>query len=77
MVYFRSGYWPQHFVDAWPLRQQMERAEAVKCPSAPAQLAGMKKAGEMDHLNPLDDSPFYSYESLCEIPFGLFSLYVT
>ncbi|CAL1163782.1 unnamed protein product [Cladocopium goreaui] len=47
VVYFRSGYWPQHFVDAWPLRQQMERAEAVKCPSAPAQLAGMKKVQQL------------------------------
>ena len=44
MVYFRSGYWPQHFAAAWHTRQLLERSEAVKCPSAPAQLAGMKKA---------------------------------
>lgn len=50
VVYFRAGYWPDHFdpEDAcWAVRKSMEVAEAVKCPSAPAQLAGMKKVQQM------------------------------
>ncbi|CAK8997917.1 Glutathione synthetase (GSH synthetase) (GSH-S) (Glutathione synthase) [Durusdinium trenchii] len=47
VAYFRSGYWPQHFEGAWLCRQQLERSEAAKCPSAPAQLAGMKKVQQL------------------------------
>lgn len=50
VVYFRSGYWPGQFEPAeacWQIREDMERAEAVKCPSAPAQLSGMKKVQQL------------------------------
>ncbi|CAJ1447127.1 unnamed protein product, partial [Effrenium voratum] len=47
VAYFRSGYWPQHFEGAWEARRVVELSEAVKCPSAPAQLAGMKKVQEL------------------------------
>ncbi|CAE7360354.1 gss, partial [Symbiodinium sp. CCMP2456] len=48
VAYFRSGYWPNHFTDgAWEARAMIERSEAVKCPSAPAQLAGMKKVQQL------------------------------
>eukprot|EP00434_Breviolum_minutum_P046303 symbB.v1.2.041796.t1/scaffold8650.1/size5493/1 len=47
VAYFRSGYWPQHFDNAWRSRHDVERSEAVKCPSAPAQLAGMKKVQQL------------------------------
>ena len=43
MCYFRAGYWPEHF-ELWETRELLELSAAVKCPSAPAQLAGMKKA---------------------------------
>jgi len=50
VAYFRSGYWPQQFSPAeecWQAREALEASEAVKCPSAPAQLAGMKKVQQL------------------------------
>jgi len=50
VAYFRSGYWPGHFSPAeacWAAREAIEVSEAVKCPSAPAQLAGMKKVQQL------------------------------
>merc|ERR1719362_41266 len=50
VAYFRSGYWPEQYNPAeecWEARELIERSEAVKCPSAPAQLAGMKKVQEV------------------------------
>mmetsp|Transcript_83089 Transcript_83089/g.193020 ORF Transcript_83089/g.193020 Transcript_83089/m.193020 type:complete len:456 (+) Transcript_83089:2-1369(+) len=50
VAYFRSGYWPGHFdplEPCWEVRKLMEFSEAVKCPSAPAQLAGMKKVQQL------------------------------
>mmetsp|Transcript_92010 Transcript_92010/g.256329 ORF Transcript_92010/g.256329 Transcript_92010/m.256329 type:complete len:563 (+) Transcript_92010:63-1751(+) len=49
VAYFRSGYWPAHFTSeaCWKARELIEASEAVKCPSAPAQLAGMKKVQQM------------------------------
>lgn len=44
VCYFRAGYWPEHLKDSWHTRELLELSAAVKCPSAPAQLAGMKKA---------------------------------
>jgi len=42
IIYFRSGYWPEHYEGHWDLRLKMEQGYAVKCPSAPSQLSGMK-----------------------------------
>jgi len=50
VAYFRSGYWPEQYNPAeacWETRELIERSEAVKCPSAPAQLAGMKKVQQV------------------------------
>jgi len=50
VAYFRSGYWPDHFQPlqaCWEARKAIEVSEAAKCPSAPAQLAGMKKVQQM------------------------------
>jgi len=61
VVYYRSGYWPDHYYgnrvnpltqktekeSYWPLRTMLERSRAAKVPSAPAQLAGMKKIQQL------------------------------
>mmetsp|Transcript_12759 Transcript_12759/g.28185 ORF Transcript_12759/g.28185 Transcript_12759/m.28185 type:complete len:614 (+) Transcript_12759:26-1867(+) len=50
VAYFREGYWPGHFdplEKCWAAREALEIAEAAKCPSAPAQLAGMKKVQQL------------------------------
>ncbi|CAK0860906.1 unnamed protein product [Prorocentrum cordatum] len=50
VAYFREGYWPGQFCPAeecWTARETIEISEAVKCPSAPAQLAGMKKVQQL------------------------------
>eukprot|EP00933_Yihiella_yeosuensis_P060185 TRINITY_DN6233_c0_g1_i1.p1 TRINITY_DN6233_c0_g1~~TRINITY_DN6233_c0_g1_i1.p1 ORF type:complete len:560 (-),score=118.96 TRINITY_DN6233_c0_g1_i1:291-1970(-) len=50
VAYFRSGYWPgnyEPFEQCWAAREAIEESAAVKCPSAPAQLAGMKKIQEL------------------------------
>lgn len=50
VAYFRSAYWPGQFSpleESWAVREDIEIAEAVKCPSAPAQLAGMKKVQQL------------------------------
>jgi len=50
VAYFRSGYWPEQFTpkeECWDARERIEVSEAVKCPSAPAQLAGMKKVQQL------------------------------
>eukprot|EP00928_Gymnodinium_smaydae_P079853 TRINITY_DN63688_c0_g1_i1.p1 TRINITY_DN63688_c0_g1~~TRINITY_DN63688_c0_g1_i1.p1 ORF type:complete len:609 (+),score=170.63 TRINITY_DN63688_c0_g1_i1:39-1829(+) len=53
VAYFRSGYWPGQFGVGddkelcWKAREAIERSDAVKCPAAPAQLAGMKKVQQL------------------------------
>eukprot|EP00392_Amoebophrya_sp_AT5.2_P010101 g10154.t1 len=49
-VYFRSGYWPEHYhnplnptVTFWSVRYFLEKSRAVKVPSCVGQLIGMKK----------------------------------
>ena len=44
VVYFRSTYVPTDFTDQriWDLRLLLEQSQAIKCPSLPYQLAGMK-----------------------------------
>merc|ERR1712137_1440138 len=47
---FRSG-WSSGSIDlfdtSWAAREAIETSEAVKCPSAPAQLAGMRKVQQV------------------------------
>lgn len=45
VVYLRAGYGPQDYSDesAWEGRFQIERSNAIKCPSILTQLAGAKK----------------------------------
>lgn len=50
VAYFRTGYWPCNYEPSdacWRVREAIERSEAVKCPSVPAQLAGMKKVQQL------------------------------
>eukprot|EP00927_Polykrikos_kofoidii_P051298 TRINITY_DN45093_c0_g1_i1.p1 TRINITY_DN45093_c0_g1~~TRINITY_DN45093_c0_g1_i1.p1 ORF type:complete len:614 (-),score=105.87 TRINITY_DN45093_c0_g1_i1:47-1822(-) len=50
VAYFREGYWPDQFEPVepcWAAREAIEASEAVKCPSAPAQLSGMKKVQQL------------------------------
>ncbi|CAG8972016.1 hypothetical protein HYALB_00008301 [Hymenoscyphus albidus] len=49
VVYFRAGYGPSDYPDtsAWQARLQIERSNAVKCPSILTQLAGAKKVQQV------------------------------
>jgi glutathione synthetase len=49
VVYFRAGYGPQDYPDAtaWQARLQIERSNAIKCPSILTQLAGAKKVQQV------------------------------
>ncbi|CAD6447609.1 6680fcbc-77e5-4a91-bd45-e079c4a91c22 [Sclerotinia trifoliorum] len=49
VVYLRAGYGPQDYADesAWEGRFQIERSNAIKCPSILTQLAGAKKVQQV------------------------------
>jgi glutathione synthetase len=49
VVYFRAGYGPSDYPDekAWKARLQIERSNAIKCPSILTQLAGAKKVQQV------------------------------
>ena len=49
VVYFRAGYGPGDYSDgnAWKARLQIERSNAIKCPSILTQLAGAKKVQQV------------------------------
>jgi glutathione synthetase len=49
VVYFRAGYGPGDYPDstAWDARLQIERSNAIKCPSILTQLAGAKKVQQV------------------------------
>jgi len=49
VVYFRAGYGPGDYPneDAWKARHQIERSNAIKCPSILTQLAGAKKVQQV------------------------------
>jgi glutathione synthetase len=49
VVYYRSGYGPGDYPDAsaWQGRLQIERSNAIKCPSILTQLAGAKKVQQV------------------------------
>jgi len=49
VVYFRAGYGPGDYAgdDAWKARLQIERSNAIKCPSILTQLAGTKKVQQV------------------------------
>ncbi|KAG0652334.1 Phytochelatin synthetase [Hyphodiscus hymeniophilus] len=49
VVYFRAGYGPGDYPDskAWQARLQIERSNAIKCPSILTQLAGAKKVQQV------------------------------
>jgi glutathione synthase len=49
VVYFRAGYGPQDYPDptAWQARLQIERSNAIKCPTILTQLAGAKKVQQV------------------------------
>ena len=49
VVYFRAGYGPGDYPDpsAWDGRLQIERSNAIKCPSVLTQLAGAKKVQQV------------------------------
>ncbi|ESZ93851.1 glutathione synthetase-like protein [Sclerotinia borealis F-4128] len=49
VVYLRAGYGPQDYLDelAWEGRFQIERSNAIKCPSILTQLAGAKKVQQV------------------------------
>lgn len=49
VVYFRAGYGPQDYPNekAWKARLQIERSNAIKCPSILTQLAGAKKVQQV------------------------------
>ncbi|RKF59496.1 Glutathione synthetase large chain [Erysiphe neolycopersici] len=49
VVYFRAGYGPLDYPDqsAWDGRFQLERSNAIKCPSILTQLAGSKKVQQV------------------------------
>lgn len=57
VVYFRSVYDPSDFPDAssWEARLQIERSNAIKCPSILTQLAGAKKVQQV-LATPTNDS---------------------
>ena len=49
VVYFRAGYGPADYPDesAWRARLQIERSNAIKCPTILTQLAGSKKVQQV------------------------------
>ncbi|KAK6585512.1 hypothetical protein PZA11_002239 [Diplocarpon coronariae] len=49
VVYYRSGYGPEDYRDdsAWKSRFQIERSNAIKCPTILTQLAGAKKVQQV------------------------------
>jgi len=49
VVYFRAGYGPGDYPDksAWQARLQIERSNAIKCPTILTQLAGAKKVQQV------------------------------
>jgi glutathione synthetase len=49
VVYLRSGYGPGDYPDesAWKARLQLERSNAIKCPTILTQLAGCKKVQQV------------------------------
>ncbi|RDW84697.1 glutathione synthetase [Coleophoma cylindrospora] len=49
VVYFRAGYGPEDYSNesAWKGRLQIERSNAIKCPSVLTQLAGAKKVQQV------------------------------
>ncbi|KAI1000672.1 hypothetical protein K3495_g7524 [Podosphaera aphanis] len=49
VVYFRAGYGPSDYPDrtAWAARLQIEKSNAIKCPSILTQLAGAKKVQQV------------------------------
>ncbi|KAI9746629.1 MAG: hypothetical protein M1818_000343 [Claussenomyces sp. TS43310] len=49
VVYYRSGYGPADYpnASAWQARLQVERSNAIKCPSILTQLAGTKKVQQV------------------------------
>lgn len=49
VVYFRAGYSPSHYPDSscWNARLNIERSNAIKCPSILTQLAGIKKVQQV------------------------------
>jgi glutathione synthetase len=49
VVYLRAGYGPQDYPDksAWKGRLQIERSNAIKCPTILTQLAGAKKVQQV------------------------------
>jgi len=59
VVYFRSGYGPGDYPDAkaWEARLQIERSNAIKCPSILTQLAGAKKVQQVLAVPNLDNEP--------------------
>lgn len=49
VIYFRAGYGPEdyHNETAWQARLQIERSNAIKCPTILTQLAGAKKVQQV------------------------------
>jgi glutathione synthase len=49
VVYYRSGYTPTDYTsdDHWKLRLDLERSQAIKCPTVALQLAGAKKVQQV------------------------------
>ncbi len=49
VVYYRAGYGPSDYPDesAWKARLQIERSNAIKCPTILTQLAGAKKVQQV------------------------------
>jgi glutathione synthetase len=49
VIYFRAGYSPNDFADDnhWKVREDLERCDAIKCPTLGAHLAGTKKVQQV------------------------------
>ena len=59
VVYFRAGYGPSDYPDesAWEARFQIERSNAIKCPTILTQLAGAKKVQQVLATPTSPDTP--------------------
>lgn len=59
VVYFRAGYGPSDYtsLSSWDARLQIERSNAIKCPSILTQLAGAKKVQQVLATPTSPDSP--------------------
>lgn len=59
VVYLRAGYGPSDYPDdsAWQARLQIERSNAIKCPSILTQLSGAKKVQQVLATPALDLTP--------------------